>query len=245
MTSSTKDAPASPAGRIQARPAGLAGAVYAALGTVRDPELDQPVTTLGFVSSCTVSPEGQTQVRLRLPTYFCAPNFAFLMVADAHDAVTAVPGVQSTEVILDDHFASDAINAGVAARAGFVTSFDGEATDELDDLRATFLRRAVLAGTDQVCRPLVDAGLTPRELAALTLGAAPASPELDRLRQRRQDLALPADDTSFLLLDPATGKRIPESSVPLHLRRARLTRTGIDANTSICSGMLKARYQPT
>jgi metal-sulfur cluster biosynthetic enzyme len=132
----------------------IPGAVYAALGTVRDPELDEPITTLGFVASCTVSAEGQAQVRLRLPTYFCAPNFAFLMVADAYDAVTAVPGVQSAEVILDDHFASDAINAGVAARAGFVASFDGEAADELDDLRATFLRKAVLAGTDQVCRPL-------------------------------------------------------------------------------------------
>jgi metal-sulfur cluster biosynthetic enzyme len=245
MTSSITDAPASPAGGVQARPAGLAGAVYAALGTVRDPELDQPVTTLGFVSSCTVTREGAAQVRLRLPTYFCAPNFAFLMVADAYDAVTAVVGVASAEVILDDHFASDAINAGVAARAGFAASFNGEATDELDDLRATFLRKAVLAGTDQVCRPLVAAGLTPAELAALTLGATPISPELDRLRQRRRDLALPADDTSFLLLDPATGDRIPESSVPLHLRRARLTRTGIDANTSICSGMLKARYQTT
>jgi metal-sulfur cluster biosynthetic enzyme len=223
----------------------LPGAVYAALGTVRDPELDEPITTLGFVASCTVSEEGQAQVRLRLPTYFCAPNFAFLMVADAHDAVAAVPGVTAAEIILDDHFASDAINAGVAARVGFAASYTGEATDELDDLRATFLRKAVLAGTDQVCRPLVDAGLTPRELAALTLGATPASQELDRLRQRRRDLALPADDTSFLLLDPATGKRIPESSVPLHLRRARLTRTGIDANTSICSGMLKARYQTT
>ena len=152
------------------------GAVYTALGTVRDPELDEPITTLGFVASCTVSADGQAQVRLRLPTYFCAPNFAFLMVADAYDAVTAVPGVTAAEVILDDHFASDAINAGVAARAGFVASFDGEAADELDDLRATFLRKAVLAGTDQVCRPLVDAGLTPPELAALTLGATPASP---------------------------------------------------------------------
>jgi hypothetical protein len=103
----------------------------------------------------------------------------------------------------------------------------------------------VLAGTDLVCRPLVDAGLTPPELAALTLGATPASPALDRLRHRRRDLSLPADDTSFLLIDPATGERIPESSVPLHLRRARLTRTGIDANTSICSGMLQARYHPT
>jgi metal-sulfur cluster biosynthetic enzyme len=240
-----QDALASPAEGSRTRTAGLAGAVYAALGTVRDPELDQPVTTLGFVSSCTVTCEGAAQVRLRLPTYFCAPNFAFLMVADAHDAITAVPGVTSAEVILDDHFASDTINAGVAARAGFAASFDGEAADELDDLRATFLRKAVLAGTDQVCRPLVDAGLTPAELAALTLGATPVSPALDRLRRRRRDLGLPADDSSFLLLDPATGDRIPESSVPLHLRRARLTRIGIDANTSICSGMLKARYQPT
>jgi metal-sulfur cluster biosynthetic enzyme len=212
---------------------------------VRDPELDEPITTLGFVASCTVSPVGQAQVRLRLPTYFCAPNFAFLMVADAHDAVTAVPGVAAAEVILDDHFASDAINAGVAARGGFVASFDGEAASELDDLRATFLRKAVLAGTDQVCRPLVDHGVTPAELASLTLGAIPASRALDRLRQRRADLGLPADNDAPLLLDPATGYRISEEAVPLHLRRARVTQAGIEANTSMCTGMLKARYHPT
>jgi metal-sulfur cluster biosynthetic enzyme len=220
----------------------VASAVYAALATVRDPELDEPVTTLGFVSSCTVSDEGQASVRLRLPTYFCAPNFAFLMVADAYDAVSGVPGISSAEVILDDHFASDAINAGVAARAGFVASFDGEAADELDELRATFLRKAVLAGTDQVCRPLVDAGQTPVGLAALTLGDLPASPPLDRLRHRRFDLGLPADDGSFLLIDPATGERIPEPSVPLHLRKARVTQAGIEANASMCTGMLQARY---
>jgi metal-sulfur cluster biosynthetic enzyme len=241
MTSTIKDAPASPAGVFTF--AGLASAVYTALGTVRDPELDEPITTLGFVASCTVSEEGQAQVRLRLPTYFCAPNFAFLMVADAHDAVAAVPGVTTAEIILDDHFASDAINAGVAARVGFVASFNGEAADELDDLRATFLRKAVLAGTDQVCRPLVDHGVTPAELTSLTLGAIPASAALDRLRQRRRDLGLPADDTSLLLIDPATGQRIPEEAVPLHLRRARVTQAGIEANTSMCTGMLKARYQ--
>ena len=60
--------------------------VLAALETVRDPELDEPITSLGFVTSCTVSADGDAQVRLRLPTYFCAPNFAFLMVADAYDA---------------------------------------------------------------------------------------------------------------------------------------------------------------
>ena len=234
MTSVT-DAPASVAPP-------LIGAVLAALATVRDPELDEPVTTLGFVSSCTVSPEGRARVRLRLPTYFCAPNFAFLMVADAYDAVAGVPGVAAVEVMLDDHFASDAINAGVAARAGFAASFDGEATDELDDLRATFLRKAVLAGTDLVCRPLVAAGCTPAELAALTLGSVPPSPELTRLLQRRVDLGLRADDAAALLIDPATGATVGADAVPLHLRRAGLTRTGIEANTSICSGMLRARY---
>ena len=189
--------------------------MFAALATVRDPELDEPITTLGFVSSCTVSPEGQAQVRLRLPTYFCAPNFAFLMVADAYDAVTAVPGVASAEVILDDHFASDAINAGVAARAGFVASFDGEAADELDDLRATFLRKAVLAGTDLVCRPLVAGGRTPADLAALTLGGVPASPELTRLRQPpRATSASPPTTPPPCCIDPATGARIAPDARP-------------------------------
>jgi metal-sulfur cluster biosynthetic enzyme len=220
----------------------VGSAALSALATVRDPELDEPITTLGFVASCVVSCDGQAVVRLRLPTYFCAPNFAFLMVADAYDAVTAVSGVTSAEVILEDHFASDVINQGVAAQAGFVKSFDGEAVAELGDLRAQFLRKAVMAGTDQVCRPLVAAGVTPAELQALTLGAVPATPEMSRLRQRRQELGLPSDDSSPLLVDPATGDRIAETAVPLHLRKARVTRTGIEANTSICSGMFRVRY---
>ena len=184
---------------------------------------------------------GRRKVRLRLPTYFCAPNFAFLMVADAYDAVSGGARVCSrAEVMLDDHFASDAINAGVAARAGFVASFDGEAADELDDLRATFLRKAVLAGTDLVCRPLVDAGSTPADLAALTLGATPASPELDRLRQRRRTSASPPTTTAPCSSTQPPAKPVAADAMPLHLRRARLTRTGIDANTSICSGMLES-----
>lgn len=221
----------------------LSDAVWASMETVRDPELDEPITTLGFVASCTVSPGGEARIRLRLPTYFCAPNFAYLMVADAYDAATRVDGVRAARVILVDHFASDQINAGVAAQAGFVASFDGEAVAELGDLRAQFLRKAVMAGTDQVCRPLVDAGASPAELSALTLGDVPSSPELDRLRQRRAELSLPARDDAPLLIDPQTGDRVATESIPLHLRRARVTRAGIEANTSICSGMFKFRYQ--
>ena len=92
--------------------------LLAALETVRDPELDEPITSLGFVAACTVSADGDAEVRLRLPTYFCAPNFAYLMVADAYDAVSALSGVRKTGIVLEDHFASDVINGGVAAQSG-------------------------------------------------------------------------------------------------------------------------------
>jgi metal-sulfur cluster biosynthetic enzyme len=223
----------------------VASAAWLALATVRDPELDEPITDLGFVALCTVSDDGDARVRLRLPTYFCAPNFAFLMVADAYDAVSAAPGVRDTEIVLEDHFAADAINDGVAARAGFVGSFPGEARAELDELRVSFLRKAVLAGTDQVCRslgPAVAAMTLGATLAAMTLGDAPPSPERERLRQRRAELGLPAGDADPLVIDPVSGAGLPPDDVPLHLRKARVTRVGIDANTSICSGMLRHRY---
>jgi metal-sulfur cluster biosynthetic enzyme len=216
--------------------------VIAALETVRDPELDEPITSLGFVTSCTVSADGDAQVRLRLPTYFCAPNFAFLMVADAYDAVAALPGVRRAEVVLEDHFASGAINGGVAARAGFARSFDGEAVGELHELRADFLRKAVLAGTDQVCRPLLAAGSDSQALLTMTLGDAPPSRALDRLRQRRADLGLPAADDAPLIIDPASGAAVRGDAIPLHLRRARTTRVSIEANSGICRGMLRHRY---
>ncbi|MGH3436021.1 MAG: iron-sulfur cluster assembly protein [Sciscionella sp.] len=215
--------------------------VLAALAAVRDPELDEPITSLGFVASCTVSAEGAATVRLRLPTYFCAPNFAFLMVADAYDAVAGTEGVSGAEVVLEDHFASATINEGVAARAGFARSFAGEAAGELDDLRRDFLRKAVLAGTDQVCRPLL-AEHEPADLVAMTLGDLPPSTDLSRLRQRRAELGLPSGQDDALLIDPATGTAVGVDALPLHMRRARTTRVGIEANTGICRGMLRHRY---
>lgn len=216
--------------------------VLAALGEVRDPELDESVTSLGFVASSSVSEDGVATIRLRLPTYFCAPNFAFLMVADAYDAVSSVAGVTRTEVILEDHFASDEINGGVAARSGFVKSFDGLAEGELDVLRADFVRKAVLAGTDRVCRPLLAAGKTPAQLADMTLGEVPPSADLDRLRTRRREVGLAAGDGAALLIDVATGDAIGSDDLRLYLGKARLTRVNIEANASICRGMLRNRY---
>src|SRR5207249_9394411 len=93
-----------------------------------------------------------------------------------------------------------------------------------------------------VCRPLLAASRSLAELGVLTLGDAPATPDRERLRSRRAELGLPAGDDAALLIDPGTGAAVDADSVPLALRRARLTRVSVDANSSVCRGLLAERY---
>jgi hypothetical protein len=79
-------------------------------------------------------------------------------------------------------------------------------------------------------------------LLAMTLGELPPSRALDRLRGRRAELGLPAGDDAPLLIDPVTGERVTAEATPLHLRKAKLTRVSIEANSGICRGMLRHRY---
>ena len=71
--------------------------------SVVDPELDEPITDLGFVRSVAVTRAANVEVHLRLPTSFCAPNFAYLMASDAKDALTDLPWTRRVVVELDDH----------------------------------------------------------------------------------------------------------------------------------------------
>ena len=82
----------------------------AALDTVIDPEIDEPVTTLEFVSSVEVSDDNDVCIEFRLPTYWCAPNFAFLMASDMRDAVAELNWVNGVSVRLLDHFSAEMIN---------------------------------------------------------------------------------------------------------------------------------------
>ena len=99
----------------------LRDSAYAALGDVIDPELDEPVTDLGFVRSLEVyggPARADVVVHLRLPTSFCAPNFAYLMASDAKDVLTALPWTDRVVVERDDHHDAEMIKRGQAADAG-------------------------------------------------------------------------------------------------------------------------------
>ena len=99
--------------------------ILRALDEVIDPELDEPITTLRFVSSCDVTADGDVSVTIRLPTPQCAPNFAFLMAADARKAVRRLPGVRRVSVQLEDHYTGEEINAALARGEGFTGAFPG------------------------------------------------------------------------------------------------------------------------
>lgn len=216
--------------------------VRTALDTVIDPELDEPVTDLGFVRSVAV--EGpDVEVHLRLPTSFCAPNFAWLMVSDARDAVRAVPGVGRVVVELDDHHDSDLINAGLAADAGYRGTFGHEAEESLDELRATFQRKAHTAAMERALTSWLraDPARSEDDVAALRLCDLPAGRETDSLLSRRAALRLPLTPTSPVLLAP-DGTPPEPGQVALTLRRARSVRISVDGNAHFCRGLLTTRY---
>jgi len=216
-------------------------AILDALSGVRDPELDEPITDLDFVSELGIE-DGAVSVRLRLPTYFCAPNFAYLMVADARAAVLSVPGVRKARVVLDDHHASREINGGVNAEWGFEYTFPGETEgNDLDELRHIFRRKSFVARQEKLCRTLLAEGHTPEELADMRLGEVPASAAKEKYLSRREELGLDVSAQAPLIVDPH-GNPIHEDAVVEHLRFARITRLSIEGNAGLCRGVLAARY---
>jgi metal-sulfur cluster biosynthetic enzyme len=216
--------------------------VLSALDAVIDPELDEPITTLGFVGSCVVSASGDVDVHLRLPTSQCAPNFAYLMVADARDAVAALPEAGAVRVVLDEHYTGAEINGAVAAGTGFAGVFPGEDAGELDALRELFQRKALLARQGRVCQALLDAGLSAAGIVAMRVAdLAPEDHEARRCLQLRRVLGLPsAPDAPALIA--GDGSAIAADGLRLWLRRARLVGLSLESNGGICRSLLRVRY---
>jgi metal-sulfur cluster biosynthetic enzyme len=207
--------------------------VLRALGTVFDPELDEPVTTLGFVGSCVVDEDGDVSVLLRLPTPQCAPNFAFLMAADAQAAIARVPGVRHVRVELEDHFTGREINAAVAGGAAFGDAFPGETEGELDALRALFQRKALLAREGRLLWSVPDpASARLRDLTG---------PDAARCRALRRALGIDAGDDAPAFV---TGDGTPLSAddVARFARMASLTALSLETNGGMCRDLLRVRY---
>jgi len=222
--------------------------IWSRLGEVTDPELDEPVTELGFVERVEV--DGDTvEVDFRLPTYWCAANFAFLMVDDIRIAVEGADWVSRARPRLLDHMYQDEVNHAVSDRRSFKEVFDDLGADEtLDEVRKKFRLKAFQCRQESVLRALRrlgfdDASIVDMDVATLEVlsiedeEAARQKPRYLRIL-RELGLALEAHDPAFVT---ALGDRIPEASFEKYLQEVRGVRINMEFNGAICRGLCFCR----
>ncbi len=216
--------------------------VLDALGTVRDPELDEPITSLRFVTSCEVSRDGDVEVLLRLPTPQCAPNFAFLMAADARKAVGGLPDVRRVTVRFEDHYTGEEINSALARGQGFTGAFPGETDDDdLGALRELFNRKALIARQARVCKQLMAAGASAEEVTSARVADLPDSPDARRCLELRAGLGLGCEGDAPGLVLPGGGP-VAVDQLDRWLRAARLVQMSLEVNGGICRSLLQIRH---
>jgi metal-sulfur cluster biosynthetic enzyme len=220
--------------------------VWARLESVIDPELDESVTELGFVTRVEVDAGGQVKVDFRLPTYWCAANFAFLMADDMRIAVAALPWVKKVTVGLGEHMYADEINRGVTAGLSFQATFGSEASGELEEVRRTFTVKAFQRRQEALLTHLLDHGhesavllrLSVTELAALSCDAA-GHRLIVRYLERRSVVGPHADELAFVDQD---GALLDAGQIHAYLRALRRVGVNAEFNSALCRGLLATRY---
>ena len=219
--------------------------VWRRLQTVTDPELDEPVTELEFVTRADVDADNCVHIEFRLPTYWCAANFSFLMADDMRNAVKELPWVADISVVLGDHMYADQINAGLARGLTFQETFGAEADGDLDELRRTFLLKAFQRRQAALLAHLIEAGhhaarlveMTLDELVVLKVDEAGA-----RLRTRYLERRpIIADATSRAFVN-AEGNPLQAETLSTYVRTLRRVDINAEFNSALCRGLLHARF---
>ncbi|PZN12741.1 MAG: hypothetical protein DIU69_02620 [Bacillota bacterium] len=242
------------------------GQVYRQLARVYDPELDRPLTELGFIAGVGIH-GGTVTVEFRLPTFWCAANFAYMMAAGIREQVLALPWVERVEVRLRDHFFADEINRGINQGLSFRDAFPDLATGDLEELWEAFRVKAFLRRQERLIRWLLDQGWDESAILGLRMadlerldGADPAAtgegghgtgtgsgsapPGADVARQYLEALrerGLLRSPDAPALVDPG-GAPIRREDFPSYRRHAARTRLAMEFNTAFCRGLLETRY---
>lgn len=225
--------------------------VWERLDGVTDPELDEPITDMGFVEQVEVTDARKVRVAFRLPTYWCSPNFAFLMAFGIRREVMALPWVVEAEVELHDHCFGDKVNEGVNSGREYHHIFaeycDGARLDEVVD---TFLAKAFDRRQETVLLGLQALGHKPHEIVSMTLGQLRRVVFTGEEEQRQlpryldllvaQGLATAVDDLAFPTWD---GDEIETGEIKAHLTKLRSTRINMEFNGALCRGLAKTRYK--
>ncbi|WP_428377820.1 iron-sulfur cluster assembly protein [Lichenicoccus sp.] len=221
--------------------------VLARLARVDDPELDESVIELGFVTGVAVDEAGGVELGFRLPTYWCAANFAFLMADDMRREVGSLPWVGRIRIELGAHMYADTINRAMATGQSFQQAFAEEADGNLDEVRRIFALKAFQRRQLAVLNHLSDDGHAEEAVLGLSIGGLRGlgvAPEGRRLIERYLDRrAVPgpagAGDPAFV---DEQGRVVSVASFAAHRRALRRVTVNVEFNGALCRGLLAARF---
>ena len=219
--------------------------VWRRLQRVTDPELDEPVTDLEFITRADVDADNCVHIEFRLPTYWCAANFSFLMADDMRSAVKELPWVADISVVLGDHMYADKINAGLARGLTFQETFGAEADGDLDELRRTFLLKAFQRRQAALLAHLIEAGHHAARLVEMTLDEL-IDLEVDdagaRFRTRYLERRSIVADAPFRAFADVDGDPLQAETLSTYVRTFRRVDVNAEFNSALCRGLLHARF---
>jgi metal-sulfur cluster biosynthetic enzyme len=221
--------------------------IWSALELVTDPEIDESVVSLEFVSEVKIDENNRVQIEFRLPTYWCAPNFAFLMASDMRDAVSELDWVGDVTVRLVDHFSAELINRGVARKQDFRDAFPGETDDDLSALRQKFLDQAYQRRQEMLLKHLFGRGYDPTSILGLRLCEL-LSLALDQQGNALRTLYLfvwhkihPNSGEEAIAFTTSEGTPVDPHDLKDYLRKLAGARRNAAFNGYICRSLLAER----
>ena len=220
------------------------------LQTVFDPELDESIIDLNFVSNIYIEASELVRIELRLPTYFCSANFAWIMCYDSKIAVERLPWVNSVHIRLVDHFVMNKVNNGLRNDQSFSEIFGTEKEVNFLELRRKFEEKAFLNRQSMLIQFLRTKHLSDSQILKMSLKNLEVLVEkyqnsefnknFKRYHELRERLlSKKTDSLAFLELD---GGCIQENNVLEYLRILRRTTGSITANSEMCKMLMAERY---
>ena len=222
------------------------------LEQVNDPELDEPVTEMGFIERAEIADDGKVEVDFRLPTYWCSPNFAFLMLEDIRTALEGLSWSPPFHIALHDHMFAEEVNNGIALGKSFADIFGSLAEDiDLEPLRAKFRLKAFQRRQEAVILGFRETGASDAEITGATLAdldartAAIAGDGAQQMRRYRDALLArwPNLSRRNRVIVDWDGVAVEEQDLASHLADLRSVRINMEFNGAICRGLKTTRYK--
>lgn len=229
------------------------------LDRVMDPELDRSIVELDYIDDIRVGPS--VFVQFKLPTAWCSPAFAWMMATDIREEVGGLSGVERVIVRLIDHMHAQEITHGVNEESAFEAVFE-DATEGVEEARAMLDSKARLARQYYAVETLLDAGVDPEQIVALTCDGvtfdedgerakvslhdgglmiyAPLEPLAEYMEKARETGVLSTSEDR-LFLTPDGEPIAPDAFEHVH-HRTRSAKTNMTGQGGICDALHGARW---